>query len=215
MQSPALPFVPAQKRGKPMLLLWYVYEGEDFEAGRRLSAPLHKLAPPIFEMSGPAQYTALQSETDSIQRPGQRQYCKAGLMPELSDAAIEVFLQQALEASTGAGSVAVLWPLGGAIARVAEGATAYANRRAAFQCQFNQTWAEESEDEERRDKCRAMYQAIAPFASCGVYVNNLNPDESEARLIEAYGAEKLMRLRAIKRRYDPDNVFRLNANIKP
>ena len=110
-------------------------------------------------------------------------------------------------------SLLVLQHVGGAIARVPNGATPYVNRDANFDCFPIAIWDDPAEDGQQMAWARAMWQAIRPFSTGGVYANNLG-DEGQDRVRAAYG-ENYARLVAIKRKYDPDNVFRLNQNIDP
>src|SRR5439155_15087276 len=104
--------------------------------------------------------------------------------------------------------------MGGAVARVGEDDTAFGNRRAAYAYNVNTMWFDPSEDAQQEASNREFATALAPFATGGVYVNFLG-NEGEARVRAAYGDAKYDRLARLKRRYDPDNLFRLNQNIAP
>jgi FAD/FMN-containing dehydrogenase len=107
-----------------------------------------------------------------------------------------------------------VFQLGGAVSRVAEDGTAYAHRDARHNVNINGVWTEEEGEPSRHVAwTREFFQALEPH-SPGVYVNFLG-DEGEERVRAAYGPGKYDRLLALKRRYDPDNFFRLNQNIKP
>lgn len=120
---------------------------------------------------------------------------------------------------TGPGDPAPLWngelvSLGGAIARVGEDETAYSGRDAAFDFLSLGSWEDPAEDEVRLAGARHYWETMTPFTSPRAYVNSLE-DEGTARVRDAYGADKYVRLVALKRTYDPDNVFHLNQNIRP
>jgi hypothetical protein len=102
---------------------------------------------------------------------------------------------------------------GGAIAEVPDDATAFSHRATLFELVAANGWTDPAEDEVRMAAARRCAAAIEPFAS-GVYVNALS-DEGDQGVQRAYSAEKLTRLVALKDRYDPDNVFHLNHNIRP
>jgi hypothetical protein len=106
-----------------------------------------------------------------------------------------------------------IWQMGGAVARVADDATAFTSRGAGHT--FNLTSMTEGPEgfEEERQWTRDFWSALAPH-QMGVYVNFLM-EEGEERVREAYGAEKYDRLKALKRKYDPENLFRLNQNVPP
>lgn len=110
-------------------------------------------------------------------------------------------------------SLLVFQHVGGAIARVPRGATPYVNRAANFDCFPVAIWDDADHDAEQTAWVRGAWQALRPFSSGGVYANNLG-EEGVDRIREAYG-ENYPRLLALKRQYDPDNLFRLNQNIDP
>jgi len=107
-----------------------------------------------------------------------------------------------------------IWQMGGAVARVGEGETAFNGRQAGHT--FNITATTESAEgfEEEREWVRGLSSALEPHQSSSVYVNFLM-QEGEDRIRDAYGAAKYERLKALKRKYDPENIFRLNQNIPP
>jgi FAD/FMN-containing dehydrogenase len=192
--------------------IWYVAGGANRDEGARHAEPLHKVARPIAETSTMLSYPDLQSATGEASGPGRRHYWKGLLMSELSDGFLDAFVERGL---TPAGPSGVeLFSLGGAIARVGEGDTAYSNRAAAFDLLPAATWDDPADDERNIAATRANWEVLAPFAGRGVYVNNLGTDAAE-RLREAYGPEKYQRLVALKQRWDPANTFHLNANIVP
>jgi FAD/FMN-containing dehydrogenase len=104
--------------------------------------------------------------------------------------------------------------MGGAVARVGDDDTAFGNRRAAFAYTVNAMWMDPSEDGLHEPANRDAVEAFAPFSTGGVYVNFLG-DEGDARIRAAYGDAKYERLAKLKGRYDPQNLFRLNQNIRP
>ena len=110
-------------------------------------------------------------------------------------------------------SVVGIQQAGGAIARVPSDATAYANRDAAFDCIPIAIWQDPAQDAVNITWTRSVWEAMRPFSTGGVYVNNLG-DEGEERIRAAYG-QNLQKLAAVKATYDPGNLFRLNQNIPP
>ena len=109
-------------------------------------------------------------------------------------------------------SLAVLQQVGGAIARMAGDATAYGNRDAAYDCFPAAIWEDLAEDERHITWVRTFWEVMRPFATGGVYADNLG-EEGEERVRAAYGAN-YARLAALRAKYDPDNLFRLNQNIR-
>ena len=128
---------------------------------------------------------------------------------------------EALVAQCGAqtwfGTAADLHHMGGAYGRVADDETAFPNRSAEFWLNIYGYWADATDDAARIAWVKGCSGAMQPFAMAGQYVNFLGADEADPRLkaLEAYGPAKLERLMALKRRYDPENLFRINHNIQP
>jgi FAD/FMN-containing dehydrogenase len=192
--------------------VWYVFAGRDPEEGKRLGAPLRHAARRVAEQAPVMSYPDLQSATGTGSGPGRRHYWKGSLMRELSDSFLDAFVERGQMARGGCGIE--LFSLGGAISHVGEGDTAYSNRGATFDLLPAATWDDPVDDERNISLTRENWEALAPFASRGVYVNDLGADASE-RVREVYGPTKFERLAALKDRWDPDNVFHLNANIAP
>ncbi len=206
-------FLPEERHGKPVVALMFVHVGRP-EEGLDLGRHLERIARPVAQNVGLMPYTDLQASNDEGWRHGMRQYWRAHYLTELPDAAIEVFLTRGF-GSPGdrPGISGSFQALGGAIGRVSHEATAFSHRDAAFDFMAATTWADPGEDDEQRGRARRFADAMARF-SRGVYVNNLGI-EGDDRVRAAYGPEKYARLAALKRRYDPDNVFHLNQNISP
>ena len=174
--------------------------------------PLRGFGPPLQDLITPTAYTALQSSADPLFVRGRRYYWKAQFLRQISDAAIDA-LVDGYAGATSPRSLAVLQQVGGAIARVAGDATAYGNRDAAYDCFPAAIWEDPAEDERHIAWARAFWEAMRPFATGGVYANNLG-EEGDERVRSAYGAN-YARLAALKAKYDPANLFRLNQNIRP
>lgn len=194
------------------LYLWYTYAGPDLDEGEHLYGPLRRVASPIAEQTEVMSYADLQSATGEASASGRRHYWKGSLMWELSDAFLDTFLERGLNADGGCG--VEMFSLGGAISDVGEEDTAYSNRGASFDMLAVATWDHPKDDDRNRSLTRENWDALVPFARSGVYVNDLGADANR-RVSEAYGPKKLERLIALKDKWDPDNTFHLNANIRP
>jgi FAD/FMN-containing dehydrogenase len=201
--------------GRSTALMGYVWVG-DPDAGRAYLPTMRSIGSPLGESVRELSYLELQSIGDDNHHHGLRRYSAGHYLTELSDAAIDAFLTR------GDGSDGVDWSrvagggfqaYGGAIGEVSNEGSAFSHRDAVVEFFGGQTWADPTEDEWRMESARAFSVALEPFAS-GVYVNVLN-EQDEAGVRRAYGDAKLARLAALKRRYDPDNVFHLNQNIAP
>ena len=209
--APPEEFVPEPVRGKPVLAVIACYVGP-VEAGERAFAPLREWGPAL-EMLGPMPYEAVQGLIAPGNPPGRHHYWKAGLLGELEDEAIETFVARASDVISPF-AASLMLPLGGAFARVPEGATPLGYRRAKWDYHILSQWAEPEETERNVEWARDFDRAMADYAEAGVYVNFVG-DPSAGALEAGFGPENYARLVEIKREYDPDNVFRNNANIPP
>jgi FAD/FMN-containing dehydrogenase len=162
-------------------------------------------------------YVALQSIGDENHGHGRRRYAKGHYLAELPDEALEAFATRGVDSVTGADASRLpnggFQAYGGAIAEIGDDEAAFSHRGTLVEWGCGVAWTDPSEDDERIAYARAYAAAMEPFAS-GVYVNTL-ADEGEVGVRRAYPEAKLARLQALKRRYDPDNVFHLNHNIVP
>ena len=191
--------------GRPVAGIGLVWVGDPAD-GRELLAAYRGIGRPVAEQIEELTYLELQSGDDDVERHGVRRYQKGHYFTELSDGAITAFLDR----GDGDHPGGRLTLNAGAIADVPGDETAYSHRDALVEFSSGSEWTDPAEDADRIAKSRAYAAGLEPFAS-GVYVNTLT-DETIHR---AYPPEKLARLRELKRRYDPDNVFHLNHNISP
>ena len=194
------------------LYVWYTYAGTDQEKGERFDAQLRSVARPLAEQLDVMSYPDLQSATGEASGPGRRHYWKGSLMWELSDLFLDAFVERGLITSPGCGIE--LFSLGEAISRVGEDDTAYTHRGAAFDLLPAATWDDPQDDEHNISLTRENWEALSPYVQGGVYVNDLGADVNE-RVREVYGSRKFERLAILKDRWDPENLFHLNANIAP
>jgi FAD/FMN-containing dehydrogenase len=211
MPAPPMPFLAPEQFGKPVIGLVLAWMG-DFAAGERAIAPLREVGRPLADVVRPVPYPALQSMLDGGAPHGRHYYWKAHRLPALSDATIDVFCERA-SAFTSPFAQINGWAVGGAVSRVDPDATAVGERETGFELSFAVGWRPSDPDGERhRAWSRAGWEALRG-ESAGIYANFIS-DEGSAGVEAAYGA-RLARLTAVKDRYDPDNVFRHNANIPP
>jgi hypothetical protein len=131
---------------------------------------------------------------------------------ELFDDVVDVMVQYGHQITSPITSLGV-WQMGGAVSRVGEEETAFSGRSAGHTFNINGNTESAAGFEEEREWARSCWSALSPHHT-SVYVNFLM-DEGEERIRAAYGTEKYERLKALKRKYDPDNFFRLNQNIPP
>lgn len=210
-KAPPLPFIPASAHGTEVVIFPLVYCG-DAAAGERAVAPVLKFGDPIASALGPQPYAGFQTAFDPLLTPGGRNYWKSNNFSSLSDAALDVMIGAAARLP-GAECEIFVAQLGGAMGRVKPGATAFVGRDANYIMNVHGRWSDAREDERVRAWARQVFQDAAPHATGGGYVNFLTDDEAD-RVAATYGAN-LARLQAVKQRYDPDNLFRMNINVTP
>ena len=198
--------------GQPVIAMIACYAGE-LEAGERAVAPLRTFGSPLADTIGPITYVEHQGVMTEGFPDRRLNYWKSGLSREISDAAIEI-LADAATAIPSAFSVIAIADTHGAYSRVGATETAYSHRDAPYDLVILSSWEDPAASDRNVAWTRALYEAISPHVSCGVYVNDLDRDETEDRVRSAYGAN-YERLAALKTRFDPTNFFRLNNNIKP
>ena len=210
-KAPPLPFLPTEWHGCEVIIFAACYAG-DMEEGEKAMRPLRALGKPIADVISPHPFTGWQAAFDPLLTPGARNYWKSHDLASLSDGAIDAILDAARALPSPECEIFVAH-VGGAMARVAADATAFPNRDAHFVMNAHGRWRGEDGDASGVGWARKLFDAVAPFALGTAYVNFM-PDDEANRVESAYGAN-YRRLAEIKRRYDPDNLFRMNQNIRP
>jgi len=211
-QAPPLPFLPEEWHGKEILALAVCYCGKDIAEGERIAKPLRDFGQPIADVIAPHPYAAWQAILDPLLTPGMRNYWKSNEFLEISDGLIDVLVSFARRLPDPQTEMAFA-QLGGAVSRVPMEATAYSHLDTQFLINVHGRWADPGKDEACIGWARELYKATSPFATGSVYVNFLTQDEPD-RVRAAYGGN-YDRLVALKKKYDPNNLFRLNQNIRP
>ena len=210
-KAPPLPFLPESAHGSDVVIFPIVYAG-DMEAGKRAAAPIERFGDPIAVALGPMPYAGFQGAFDPLLAAGGRNYWKTNNFDRLSDAAIDGVISAAAGLPGGECEIFVA-QLGGAMARVPADATAFVGRDAHFIMNVHGRWSDPADDARVRDWARGAFSALAPHATGTGYVNFLTEDEGE-RVAASYAGNH-PRLQALKRRFDPGNLFRMNLNIAP
>jgi FAD/FMN-containing dehydrogenase len=210
-KAPPLPFLPASAHDTEVVIFPVVYSG-DVEAGQRAAAPVQQFGDAIATALAPTPYAAFQCAFDPLLAPGGRNYWKSNNFSALSDAALDLVIEYA-GCLPGPGCEIFLAQLGGAMARVDPAATAFVGRDAHYIMNVHGRWSDARDDERVRAWARQAFEDAAPHATGSGYVNFLTEDEAE-RVAASYGAN-YPRLQALKQRFDPGNLFRMNLNIAP
>ncbi len=209
MPAPPMPFVPAEYHGQLIIMAMMVYAGP-VEAGERAIAPFRALAKPIADMVRPIRYPEMFPAEEGSYHPtavGHNMFVN-----QIDRSTAETIVQY-LQNSDAVMRVAQLRVLGGAMARVPADATAFAHRQSPIMVNLAAFYTS-PEDRVIRESWLAEFKAAVNQGDSGAYVNFIG-DEGAARVRDAYPGSTWDRLAAIKGRYDPTNLFRLNQNIPP
>jgi FAD/FMN-containing dehydrogenase len=211
--APPLSAIPEELHWRPVILVGACYAGPVADAEEVLR-PLRAFGRPLLDLIAPTPYVNHQSAIDSTVLHGWSYYWKSTYLPELRDDLIDVITDHAFACSSPRSYVA-LFHLGGAVNRVPEGGTAFGNRQVSHAMTLDAVW-QPGEDYADRDIAwtRRFFTALDSYRE-GVYVNFLGADEGPDRIRDAYSAAIYDRLVEIKTKYDPDNIFHHNQNIRP
>jgi FAD/FMN-containing dehydrogenase len=209
---PALPAYPEEHWGRSVVNVAACWCG-DRAKGEEVLRPLRTLGTSVYDLVQHRPFVDLQRMFDPSVPWGWHYYWKTWEVPSLADGAIDL-LVDAAAALPSPQSYVIVFQLGGAISRVPEDATAYPQRDAAFNVNINGVWLPGEDRAAPVQWVRSLHERLEPFAAGRAYVNFLG-DEPQQLVRDMYGAAKYARLVALKDRYDPENVFRLNQNILP
>ena len=209
--APPLPFIPEDRHGDTFLAFVGCWAGP-IEQGEKMLQPLHDVAPVVAEHVGAMPYPALNSAFDGLVPPGLQHYWKANFVKELTDDAIEAHMKHGPRIPV-VNSTVHIYPINGACHRVAPDATAFAHRDATFATVIAGMWPDPSDNEANTAWVRDYYDATAPLSEPGGYIGFMAGDD-QARIRDNYRGN-YDRLVAVKRTYDPGNLFGVNQNIAP
>jgi len=209
--APPLTAIPADLHGAPVITVVCCYAGP-VEEGERVVRPMREFGTPVLDLCAPKPFLDHQSMFDPSFPHGWWYYFRSCDVAELTDEVIDIVAKNALQIRSPLTAFPI-FQRGGAIARIGDEATAFHGRAAGHTVNINATTATAAGFDEERDWSRNFWSELVPYQT-GVYANFLM-DEGEDRVRQAFGAAKYEKLKALKRRYDPDNFFRLNQNIRP
>lgn len=211
MAAPPAPFIPPEKQGTPAVIIMVCYTG-DLAEGERVVAPLRELGTPIADIIGPMPYPAMFAMTEEASRRGFQHSVRSMFLRKLSDDVIHTIVEETAAIMTPM-TLVQLRVLGGAMSRVPADATAFAHRDKQGMVVITNFAPVSGDGEPSRARTEQIWQALRPYAD-GVYVNFLG-DEGDRRVHDAYPPATYARLAALKKLYDPDNMFHFNQNIPP
>jgi hypothetical protein len=192
------------------------YSGS-LDEGERILRPLRDFGTPLIDQVGPMPYTSAQKLIDELYPSGNQSYWKSNFFKEMSDGAIDTISAYCAKRPFPLCHLVIEHQLGGAVSRIDADATAFNHRNV----QYSFICVGECTTRADADSCvrwaREFWQAMQPYSTDAVYVNYLGQeaDEGAERIKAAYGPQKYQRLVALKKKYDPTNLFRLNQNIQP
>jgi len=209
--APPLPFLPKQVHGTGVMVLAACYAGLMKDAAAAM-APLRGMGKPIADVIGPQPFAGWQTVFDPLLAPGARNYWKSHSFAALDDGLIDVFCKY-VSALPSPETEILLAQLGGAINRVAPEATAYPHRDAAFLVNLHARWRDRADEAKCIAWARTLFDACAPYATGGTYVNFI-PEDDKTGVARAY-LGNAQRLAAVKTKFDRENLFRVNQNIRP
>jgi FAD/FMN-containing dehydrogenase len=210
MAAPPAPFIPPSKQGFPVVAIFLCYAG-DIAQGEQVVAPLRQLGTVVADVISPIPYPVMFAFTEEAAKPGFPQYIRSLFAHSLSEEAIQTLVTQASGVICPETMVQIRI-LGGAMSRVPVDATAFAHRDKQVMLSVIDTGLRPGNNEHLL-RAKQLWQSLSPYAE-GVYVNFLM-DEGEQRVHDAYSQTNYARLVALKRRYDPTNLFHYNQNIEP
>ena len=209
--APPLPFIPEKRHGDTFALIVACWAGP-VDKGEKALKPLHDVAPVFAEHVGAMPYPALNSAFDGLYPPDLQHYWKANFVKELTDAAIDAHVEHG-STVPAISTTMHIYPINGAVHRVASDATAFAYRDANFATVIAGMWPDPAQNKANIKWVRDYYDATAPLSEEGGYINFMAEDDQSR--IKANYRGNYNRLVQVKKKYDPDNLFRINQNIKP
>lgn len=200
---------------RPLMFLGFAWAGADRAEGEAVIGRLRAACSPDVAVLDPTRWLAFQTAFDAAMPKGVRAYWRNASFDRFDDAMVDALVEHC--GAQRFGTAADLHHMGGAFGRVAEDATAFPNRAATFWLNIYGFWPDPADDAARIAWIKGFSDAMRPHAMAGQYVNFLGHEDGDAhaKARAAYGPAKLERLMALKRRYDPSNLFRINHNIPP
>jgi FAD/FMN-containing dehydrogenase len=210
--APPAPWLPLDMHFKPIMAILACYSGKP-EDGEKLVAPIKSFGNPIGDVLVRRPYTQLQSLLDGTQPKGRRYYWKSEYLPGIDPLLDEKFINQAVKIPSPH-SAMILFQIDGALNQLDENHSPVGNRDARYVLNIGGSWEQADEDEVNLEWARETWTELKQFSTGGTYINFLTEDEGPERIEAALG-NNMRRLAEVKAKWDPENVFRTNRNIKP
>jgi FAD/FMN-containing dehydrogenase len=210
--APPAPWLPQEIHGKPIVGIQVCYSGDPAE-GEKLVAPIKSFGTPAADVLTRRPYVQMQSLLDPTQPKGRRHYWKSEYLPRIEPELIERMIDDAADFQSPHSTIH-LFQLGGVLNELGAEHSPVGNRDAHYAFNIMSAWDRAADDPANIGWARETWDDLRPFSTGGNYINFLTEDESPERIQAALGSST-ERLAEIKRKWDPENVFRTNRNIKP
>jgi FAD/FMN-containing dehydrogenase len=210
--APPAPWLPKEIHGKPIIAILACYSGSP-EDGIKAVAPIKAFGKPVGDVLIRRPYIQIQSLLDAVNPKGRRGYWKSEYFPRLESAMFDKIIGHA-EKIPSPHSVIILFQIGGRLNELREEYSAAGNRNAHFVMNIPGSWDKSEDDNQNIEWVRSAWDDLKSFSSGGNYINFQSEDEGNDRLQAALGPG-LRKLREVKAKWDPQNIFRINRNIKP
>jgi FAD/FMN-containing dehydrogenase len=210
--APPAPWIESEVHGRPVVVLFVCHTGAMAE-GEAIVARLRSVGTPVGDVVQRRSYVSQQTLLDPTQPKGRRYYWKSEYLAGLPEEMVQPLIDRAARVPSATSAI-LLFPLDGAIDRLPDDHSAAGNRDARLVLNVAGGWDDAAADGVNLEWVRAAWQGLRRFSTGGVYINFQPADEGEERIRAAYGSN-YERLAEVKRRWDPENVFRVNRNIPP
>jgi FAD/FMN-containing dehydrogenase len=210
--APPAPWLPKDRHGTPVVIIGACYSGK-LEEGEKIVAPIKSFGTPIGDILVRRPYTQMQTLLDAVNPKGRRYYWKSEYLPRIELALCEKFIEHAAKIQSPH-SAAILVQLSGELNRVNDNHSPVGNREARYILNLAASWEQAEADRVNMEWARQAWTDMRQFSTGGTYINFLTEDEGQERIQAALG-DGLDRLAKVKAKWDPENVFRTNRNIKP
>jgi FAD/FMN-containing dehydrogenase len=204
--APPAPWLPVEVHGK-LVLLWLAVHSGRPEDAEELVAPIRSFGKPVADILTRRPYAQMQALLDATQPKGRRYYWKSEYLPRVEPGLIEVYLERAATLPSPHSGL-ILFQIDGALSELPAEHSPAGNRDAAFVANIASSWENSADDQVNLTWTRDTWEAVRPFGTGGAYLNFMTEDEGSDRTRAAYSAASLARLAELKRRLDPDDLFR-------
>jgi FAD/FMN-containing dehydrogenase len=209
--APPAPWLPKEVHGKPIAAIFVCHSGKAGEGEDALAA-LRKLGNPVADIIARRPYTQMQSLLDATQPKGRRYYWKSHYLPRIGPEMIQLAVDHAGRIASPHSAI-LLFQIQGALGELPAGHSPAGNRDAAYVLNIAGAWEKPDDDVVNVKWARECFEATRSCSTGGAYINFLTEDEGADRIEAAYGRSTLDRLAALKRKFDPDDLFRHNKRI--